>query len=270
MSEPTKERVREFWNAAACGEALLRGEDDLRRFEHQARERYELEPYIAGFAHFEEGRGKDVLEIGVGLGADHREWARHQPRRLCGIDLTPRAIEMTRERFELLGLRSDLQVADAEHLPFDDETFDIVYSYGVLHHTPDTPRAIREVHRVLRPNGVARIMIYHSPSIVGWMLWGRYALLAGKPSLPLARVYAEHLESPGTKAYSVPDARRLFGDFAEVRTRVQLSHGDLLEGPVGQRHNARLVRAAKAIWPRRLIRRTLPNLGTALLVEARR
>ena len=97
------------------------------------------------------------------MGADHLEWARSSPRSLTGIDLTDRAIQFTQERLGFYSLYSDLRVADAENLPFSDNSFDIVYSYGVLHHSPDTAQAIREVHRVLRPGGSARIMIYHSP-----------------------------------------------------------------------------------------------------------
>ena len=69
-------------------------------------------------------------------------------------------------RFEIFGLTSSLQVADAEELPFDDETFDLVYSWGVLHHTPNTKQGIAEVFRVLKMGGQAKIMIYHKYSII--------------------------------------------------------------------------------------------------------
>ena len=74
-----------------------------------------------------------------------------------------------------------MKEADAEHLPFPDDSFDIVYSWGVLHHSPDTPQAFSEAHRVLRPGGTLRAMIYHRPSIVGLMLWARYGFAAGRP-----------------------------------------------------------------------------------------
>jgi ubiquinone/menaquinone biosynthesis C-methylase UbiE len=263
----TKDDVKAFWNAEACGEVLLEGSAE-ERFETQARARYKLEPYIAAFARFEEGRGKDVLEIGVGLGADHREWARHTPRRLCGVDLTERAIEMTKQRFASMGLQSELCTADAEQLPFEDSSFDVVYSYGVLHHTPDTQSAVNEVWRVLRPGGKARIMIYHSPSIVGGLLWARYGLLRARPFMSLADVYSDYLESPGTKAYSVEDARKLFRRFKHLNIHVQLSHGDLLDGPVGQRHPSLALVAAKALWPRKLIKRIGSGYGTGLMIEA--
>jgi SAM-dependent methyltransferase len=265
-----KERVRRFWEAASCGEeAYALGDSPQARYEAQADSRYSLEPYVRSFARFDEGRGRDVLEIGVGMGADHLEWAKSGPHSLTGIDLTPRAVEHTRARFGLhSNLLSNLHVADAEQLPFADESFDLVYSYGVLHHSPDTPRAVQEVKRVLRPGGVARVMVYHKWSMVGYMLWIRYALLAGRPTRTLADVYAHHLESPGTKAYTVGEARALFAGFSRITVQPQLQFGDLLEGAVGQRHRGLLLKAAKAVYPRWLIRRAFRRHGLALHIEA--
>ena len=88
--------------------------------------------------------------MGVGLGADHQRFAAAGAR-LTGVDLTERAIEHTRQRLAASGLSSQLQTADAENLPFANNSFDIVYSWGVLHHSPNTPKAVDEVWRVLRP-----------------------------------------------------------------------------------------------------------------------
>lgn len=263
-----KEAVRAFWNDAPCGEVYAGGGGDVcERLRTQARARSVLEPYIRDFARFADAFGRDVLEVGVGMGADHAELARARPRSLSGIDLTPRAIEFTRARLACEGLASQVEVADAEALPFPDASFDLVYSWGVLHHSPDTARALREVHRVLRPGGTARIMIYHKWSLVGYMLWIRYALLAGRPSRPVADVYAHHLERPGTKAFTVEEARAMVSGFRRVTVRSQLSFGDLLEGAVGQRHGGVLLRAAKAVWPRWWLRRAFARHGLMLLIE---
>jgi len=271
MSTEAKQAVQDFWERASCGEeAYARGGSLRERLEAHARTRYELEPCIRQFARFESGRGLDVLEVGVGMGADHLEWARHMPRSLSGIDLTERGIAHTATRLALYGLRSDLRVADAENLPFPDASFDLVYSWGVLHVTPDTPRAVREVLRVLRPGGVARVMIYHAHSMVGYMLWLRYALLAGRPWRSLADVYAHHLESPGTKAYSPAEARSMFSEFSQVDIRTVLCFGDLLQGAAGQRHRGPLLTLAKRLYPRAAIRRLLPGHGLTMLIEATR
>jgi len=262
-----KAAVLKFWDTASCGEVYAEGSSLDQQFQQHEEARYRLEPYIKDFARFEEGRGQDVLEIGVGMGADHVEWARSGPRRLAGVDLTPRAVAWTTQRLGTYGFTSELRKGDAEHLPFPDESFDIVYSWGVLHHSPDTPQAFREAHRVLRPGGILRAMIYHRPSFVGLMLWARYELATGHPSRGLSDVYAHHLESPGTKGYTVAEARRLAAPFGACQIRSAISFGDLLLGEAGQRHPGRGLTIARRFWPRPLIRR-LPALGLLLLIEA--
>lgn len=265
----SKTAVHDFWNAAACGETLYLDHAAADGYERQARIRYELEPYIAEFADFTGSHGKRVFEIGVGLGADHQRFAQSGAL-LTGIDLTETAISHTKKRFDILGLDSQLTVGDAESLPFADDSFDVVYSWGVLHHSPDTPRAISEVHRVLAADGVARVMIYHKWSMVGLMLWIRYGLLRLMPWRSLEAIYAEHLESPGTKAYSIAAARELFCEFRDVRIRTVLTHGDLLTSEAGQRHRGFLLRCARIIWPRGLIRALAPWAGLFMLIEARK
>ena len=272
MPEPAlKQSVHAFWDAESCGEsyAWVDGGVDLAE---QERQRFALEPYLPKFARFADGAGKDVLEIGVGMGADHLMWGRSGPKSLSGIDLTERAVEFTRVRIAEEGLASDIRVADAEALPFADNAFDLVYSWGVMHHSPDTQACFAEACRVLRPGGDARIMIYHTWSLVGLMLWARYGLLAGRPFRSLANIYAQHLESPGTKAYSPAAAVEMLkaAGFRVASARVQLSHGDLLDGNVGARHQGPLLRLAKRLWPRTLLRIVAANCGLYLLLEARK
>lgn len=266
-TEDPKELVRDFWDAAVCGEALYLDAETADGYRRQAAIRYAHEPYILDFARFGDYRGRRVLEVGVGLGADHQKFA-EAGATLHGIDLTPRAIRHVAARFEKLGLASQLEIGDAENLRYPDNMYDLVYSWGVLHHSPDTPRAIDEIHRVLRPGGHARIMIYHKYSMVGYMLWVRYALLRLKPLTPLAMIYMKYLESPGTKAYSVSEARALFSKFSDLAVRTVLTHGDLLASSAGQRHRGALLSTAKALWPRWLIRRLFPAHGLFMLISA--
>lgn len=266
--EKSKQLVRDFWNEASCGETLLlKGQDIREKFVSQMESRYELEPYILPFADFPNQRGKKVLEVGVGLGADHQRFAENGAI-LHGCDLTERAVDYTRKRLSLFNLHSNLAVADAENLPYPDGFFDMVYSWGVVHHTPNTPKAVEEIRRVLKKGGQAKIMIYHKRSLVGYMLWLRYAALKGKFFTSLEEIYGKYLESPGTKAYSVKGARELFKDFHSVHIRTVLTHGDLLSSQAGQRHQGLLLSIARKLMPRRLIRAVFPNYGLFMLIEA--
>ena len=261
-----KQQVHDFWNKAACGEAVtLKGQTRDAYREH-SRWRYQVEPFIEEFAEFEKYAGLRVLEIGVGLGADHQRFA-EAGAILYGADLTQRAIWHTQQRFNVEGLTSHLQICDAENLPIESNIFDLVYTWGVLHHTPNTQRAIDEVHRVLKPGGEAKIMIYHRMSIVGWLLWLRYALARCRPATSLDEIYAVYLESPGTKAYSKKEAKQMCSRFAKVSIRIILGNGDLLEEHVGQGHRGLLLSVAKIIWPRPLIRSLCRRFG--LIMEIR-
>src|SRR5262249_32523820 len=140
----------------------------------------------------------------------------------------------------------------------------------VLHHSPDTRHAIQEVFRVLRPGGTARIMIYHRRSLTGYMLWLRYGLMAGRFFRSLGDIYFNHLESPGTKAFTIDEAKEMLRPFSIVNIRTQLSFGDLLEGSAGQRHGAAVLAVAGALWPRTLLRSLFKNHGLMMLIEARK
>ena len=263
----SKEDVRDFWDDASCGELLYLNGTDAEGFRRQSGIRYQLEPFIVPFADFPNSRGKKVLEIGVGLGADHQSFAEGGAI-LSGIDLTQRAVTLTRNRFQVFGLYSDIQTGDAENLPFPNDTFDIVYSWGVIHHSPDTQKAVHEIFRVLRPGGVCKVMIYHRYSLVGFMLWLRYALLVGMPFISLDTIYAKHLESPGTKAFSEDEARDMFSEFRDVSIAIQLCHGDLLSSDGGQRHSGPLLSTARWLWPRWLLKRLCRRNGLFMMIQA--
>lgn len=263
----SKEEVKLFWNSASCGEDLYLHDDNLAGYQEQLRVRYELEPYISQFAQFDGSEGKRILEIGVGLGADHQKFA-ESGAVLSGIDLTNRAVAHTQKRFSILELKSDLSLGDAEALNFSDNTFDEVYSWGVLHHSPRTDKCIDEVWRVLRLGGIARIMVYNKWSIVGLMLWIRYALLRMRPFTTLEEIYSKYLESPGTKAYTKKEAKALFSRFSSISISIELTHGDLLTSAAGQRHRGTILSIAKKIWPRRIIQKLMPGMGLFMLITA--
>src|ERR1035441_3064076 len=129
--EGLKAQVQEFWNRSSCGEVYAVGDTFPQQLERQAQARYELEPNLRAFAKFPEGRGRDVLEIGVGMGADHLEWAKSGPRSLAGICRTGRAVELTAAGLSLSGFAPDVRVGDAGASPCGTNLLDFVFSYGI-------------------------------------------------------------------------------------------------------------------------------------------
>jgi SAM-dependent methyltransferase len=211
-----KDAVREHWEADPCGAKLADAEPGTPEFFAQVeRTRYALEPFIHEFADFQRWSGRDVLEVGVGLGTDFVQFARAGAN-LVGIDLTESAVALVRTRLELEGLTATVRTGDAESLPFEDRSFDLVYSWGVLHHTPNTDRAIAEVRRVLRDGGEARIMLYSRRSWVALGAWLKYGLGRGKPWHTFGDVLAGHMESPGTKAYTDAELAAMFRGFSRI------------------------------------------------------
>lgn len=215
------EEVREFWEQGPCGSGdVIVGElKPLSRewFEQIEEHRYRVEPFIHSIAQFPRHHGKKLLEVGVGAGTDHLQWARAGAR-CFGVDLTSAAIETTKARFSLYGFESELQRLDAEVLPFEDESFDVVYSWGVIHHSEKPERIIEEIRRVLKPGGRFIGMLYGRRSPLVFKFWVKHALLKGKPWLSFSDVVWDKVESVGTKAYTESELRSLFGKFGTTET----------------------------------------------------
>lgn len=233
--EQLKSQVKDFWEQEPCGSGFALSAKFTREYFDEIEEhRYRVEPFIHQFAQFTRQRGKKVLEVGVGAGTDHLQFARAGAV-LSGIDLTDAAVEMVGKRLALEGLSSDLRRSDAETLPFPDNTFDYVYSWGVLHHTPDTERALAEVHRVCKPGGRVCIMLYHRRSLLALLVWLRFALLKMKPFTSVRKAVYYHMESIGTKCYSIGEAKRLFRQYRSLAVSPVLTPYDLPHLPAGLR-----------------------------------
>jgi SAM-dependent methyltransferase len=250
-----KEQVRAFWQEHPCGTKFAGAEPGSRRFYELVEEhRYTKEWHIPAAAGFAQSKDLRVLEVGCGLGTDGAQFAKAGAI-YTGIDLTNAAIDLAKQRFELFQLPGTFRVADAEHLDFPDNTFDLIYSHGVLHHTPDTARSVREIHRVLRPGGQAIVMLYHRNSYnyrvnismlrragVHLLRWNAGVKLVhsltGEPEESLhehakkLRAQRDYLSSeeflsrntdgagnPLARVYSRSEARDLFKDFSRVELR---------------------------------------------------
>jgi SAM-dependent methyltransferase len=228
------QNVRVFWEREPCGtDRAVVGDLPAHTrewFEEVERFRYEAEPFIHSVAQFTRHRGQRVLEVGVGAGTDHLQWARAGCE--ChGVDLTDAAIETTRARLALYGLESDLRRNDAESLPFPSDEFDVVYSWGVIHHSAHPDSIIAEIHRVLKPGGEFIGMMYGRHSVIALRFWVRHALLKGRPWRSVSDVIASYVESPGTKAYTVGELRTLFAAFTTFSAKPIVTVADTSDWP---------------------------------------
>lgn len=227
-----KGQVREFWNRQSCDTQVAKAPKfDQAYFEEIESFRYFEQPFIHSFAQFTRYHGKRVLEVGYGAGTDFAQWLRAGAK-VSGIDLTPEAMEHVRRRIEACGLPEPeaLEVADAEQLPFESNTFDLGYSFGVLHHTPDTERALRELVRVIKPGGQLKIMLYNRRSIAIINRWVRFALLRGQPWRSLRWVLWNKIESPGTKGFTRRELVRLLSrmHLVNIHIHTEITSSDYL------------------------------------------
>lgn len=220
MESQLNSQVRSFWEAVPCGtQTDITG--TLKPltpewFEQVEEHRYAVEPFIHGVAQFTRHRGKMMLEVGVGAGTDHLQWARAGCE--CnGVDLTDAGIATTRARLALYGLSSNLQRINAEQLPFADDTFDLVYSWGVIHHSEKPEEIIAEIRRVLKPGGMFVGMFYNLHSVAVFKQWVRHGLMKGRPGRTWRDCTWHHIESIGTKAYTRDELRAMFGAFSGVQ-----------------------------------------------------
>ena len=170
---------------------------------------------------YERYRGRRVLEVGCGQGGMAALWA-ERGAQLTAVDLNPDAIAATRERFAQRQLQGEIRQVDARQLPFADGTFDFAYSWGVLHHSPDLPRSVGELMRVLRPGGEFGVMLYHRRSLLYWYqilflegyLHGERRFLS---PLELASRYTDgdrQEGNPHTWPITAAEARTIFGPHA--------------------------------------------------------
>lgn len=287
--------TRPFWNENQPGFRFTdQAVGSHAFFKEVEAHRYALEPHIPAFAQFERWSEKDVLECGCGMASDGLQFARAGAR-YTGYDQSDAALGLAARRFDLEGQQGRFVQGSVEELPFDDESFDVVYSFGVIHVTRNTDRAIAEFRRVLRPGGTALVMVYYRDSFNYYVsVMGIRRLLAGLLLIPgapraIARLTREHeavldgqhdllrehglryltdtqlflsnnTDGPGnplTKVYGRREFAGMFGAFSDVRSSVDFLNLRIYPG------GDRLARTAPARWLGR-------RYGWHLCIEARK
>ncbi len=206
----TIETVAEYWNRRPCNIRHSRAQVGSRQYFSEVEERkYFVEPHIPGFAQFERWRGKRVLEVGCGIGTDAVNFARAGAE-YTGVELSEASLELTRQRFSVFGLRGRLLQANAEELAahLEPAAFDLVYSFGVIHHTPRPSLVVQQVRKVIRPNGEFRLMLYAKNSWKDAMIEAGFDQPEAQSGCPIALTYTqaevrELLEPAGFRIESI-------------------------------------------------------------------
>ncbi len=164
MLDPSSDKITEFWDKHPCGEDFIRGAEGAEFF-RQADLLKKSEPHIAQNLKRFNFKGKRVLEIGLGLGCEAQQII-EAGAIYTGIDLSAESVRKVKARCELFSLAYEsLQVMNAENMSFADRSFDIVFTHGVIHHSPRISQIVAETHRVLRDGGQVIAMVYHRSSL---------------------------------------------------------------------------------------------------------
>ena len=220
---------------------------------------------------FEHLKGKRVLEIGCGLGA-HAELLSRAGCRLSCIDLTERGVSMTRRRLALRGLTADVQRIDAEKMIFPDEEFDFVWSWGVIHHSSNTAGIVEQVHRVLKPHGEFRAMVYHRRSLWAFLSYIR-GFLSGKyfKGMSGEEVLSAYTDGHLARYYTKAEFTALLArsGFSTIETRTLGQMSELLPIP-GKGRSGRLKTVLLEKFPARLAEIMLSGIGSFLFAIARK
>ena len=245
--DATVETVKDFWQAHVNNEYYTKERRASEAYFHQIEERrYRFHYHLAELFARLRGRSGKLLEVGCGIGVDSIQMAR------CGfdvtaVDLTENALAVAREFAAHRGVDIDFRLGNAECLEFGDESFDVVYSFGVLHHTPDIEKSVAEVRRVLKPGGTAHVMLYHRTSLVNLV----HRLLR----LPYESPKNLKDHCPVVYTFTRRGVRELFAEFSDVSVRAEYPF-TFGFGPLGTR---------TPLWLRRLLGRAI---GWHLMITA--
>lgn len=222
-------RVSDYWNARPCNIRHSPQPVGTREYFNEVEARkYFVEPHIPGFAEFSRWKGKKVLEVGCGIGTDTISFARAGAN-ITSVDLTENSLQVARQRAKVFGFENQVRFiqADAERLSesVPVETYDLIYSFGVIHHTPHPHRVLEELRKYSGPNTTVKIMVYYRWSWkVLWivMTYGKFQFW--KANKLIADYSEAETGCPVTYSYSRSSGRKWLEDHGFRVTDVRVDH----------------------------------------------
>jgi SAM-dependent methyltransferase len=211
------QEVKEYWDRRPCNIRHSPKPIGTRDYFDEVESRkYFVEPHIPAFADFPRWRGKDVLEIGCGIGTDSVNFTRNRAN-LTIVELSSESLAITKKRLELEHLRASLINGNAEELDEllpPGKKFDLIYSFGVIHHTPHPERVVKAISQRLKPDGELRIMVYARHSWKVLWIYARYGWREPWNWRKLVGKYSEaQIGSPVSYVYSGKEVRNLLSEF---------------------------------------------------------
>jgi 2-polyprenyl-3-methyl-5-hydroxy-6-metoxy-1,4-benzoquinol methylase len=214
------EKVKKFWNDRPCNIRHSNKELGTKEyFDEVEKRRYTVEPHIKDFADFDNIKGKKVLEIGCGIGTDTLMFAKNGAD-VTSIDLSEKSLDICKKRFEVFGLKADLKAGNAEEISkfIKPKEFDVIYSFGVIHHTPNPKMVLDEIKKFSNGETIIKLMFYSKYSWKGLSFYLKNGWKFGFNYKKTVKYFAEaQLNCPIAEIYSKNDLKELFKDFDIVK-----------------------------------------------------
>jgi SAM-dependent methyltransferase len=191
IDKPSLKEVQDFWNARPCNLRHSNAPVGTQQYFDEVEERkYFVEPHIPAFADFTSWSGKRVLEIGCGMGTDATNFARNGAI-YTGVELSSESLKLAKQRFEVFGLSGRFLEGNAEEIDqlLNGETFDLIYSFGVLHHTPNLDKALNGIRSLMNLNSIFKMMVYAENSWKSAMISAGLDQPEAQYGCPIANAY---------------------------------------------------------------------------------
>jgi 2-polyprenyl-3-methyl-5-hydroxy-6-metoxy-1,4-benzoquinol methylase len=220
------EKVKKYWNDRPCNlRHSLKEIGTKEYFDEVEARKYKVEPHIPSFAEFSKWKGKKVLEVGCGLGTESINFARAGALITC-VDLTEKSIELVKKRFEVNNLSGNFYCANAEKLSeVLNDSYDLIWSFGVIHHSPNPDKCLSEMYKLLKPEGEIRIMVY---SKVSYKLFFLMNQTDDWDFSKIDSIISEYSEAqtgcPVTYSYTISEAKELMEKAGFKVNKIEKDH----------------------------------------------